>query len=160
MLVSNASSNFYSQVQGRDSASGPASTDTSNGHRKAGASIYDSVTIDPGTKNMGAAEKDIASRYDVTNLSENERIAMAGELFDNNLISPAQYAVMSFPMQEAVSRWPGYEGTVDPDRKENFLQQSIDQLGFAKGANASAQEIQSRESVISLLENLHSIRNG
>jgi len=110
------------------------------------------VNISSGAQGLAGIEQDIASRYDVTNLSENERIAMSQELFDNQLISPFQYAVMSFPMEEAVSNFPGYEGHYDPNQKVNYLQQSIDQFDFAKSAGASTQELQTREKLITFLE--------
>ena len=119
----------------------------------------DSVTISNGAKELGNIEQDIAKRYDVHNLSENERIAMAGELFDNNLITPTQYAVMSFPIEKMTSQWPGYEGTYDPNKKRDFLQQSIDQLAFAK-SGGSSQETRSRGEVISVLENLNKLRSS
>lgn len=160
MLVSNSNFSFYSQVQSRDLNAPQALSESSSNKNTPAASSTDSVTISNSANDLASKELDIANRYDVRNLSETERLAMAKELFDNKLITPTQHAVMSFPIEEMVSKWPGYEGTYDPSQKIDYLQQSIDQLSFSKSGNASTQEIQSREQMISLLTDLDRIRNG
>lgn len=160
MLISNSSISFYSQIQSRDFDSAQVLPEITSSNSKLNLSQTDTVTISNNANELEGIQREIASRYDVTNLSENERLAMAHELLDNKLITPTQHAVMSFPIQEMVSHWPGYEGTFDPNKKTNYLQQSIDQLAFANSGNASTQEIQSREELISLLGNLNKFRNS
>jgi len=155
MLVTNPGTSFYKQTLSQDVKPAQVQPGKTPSNSTLQFSETDTVSISSNSKALARKEQEIASRYDVTNLSENERIAMATELLDNKLISPTQHAVMSFPIQEMASHWPGYEGTYDPDEKVNYLQQSIDQLAFAKNGGASAQELQQREATIALLGNLN-----
>jgi len=152
LMILNSSITSYYQVQSPSIKSAQIQPETTANNTSTSVSKTDSVSISNRAKDLAGIEREIASRYDVTNLSENERIAMSHELLDNKLITPAQHAVMSFPIEEAVSHMPGYEGTYDPNKKVDYLQQQIAQLSFARSGGASSQELQSREELISLLE--------
>lgn len=159
MINSNSSLTPYSQIQSSSLKPIQNQQQVSSVSNAVNAVKTDSINISHNAKELAEIEREISSRYDVTNLSENERIAMSKELLDNKLISPGQHAVMSFPMQAQVSTWPGYEESYDSNKKVDYLQQSIDQSAFAKSAGASSQELHSREQVISLLENLKGYNN-
>lgn len=158
LMISNTSISSSYQVQNPSIKYAQVQSETIANNNSTSVSKTDSVSISNQAKELASIERDIASRYDVTNLSENERIAMSQELFANKLITPTQHAVMSFPIEEAASNMPGYEGSYNPDKKINYLQQQIAQLSFARNGGASSQELQSREGVISLLEDFNKYR--
>jgi len=160
MLISNSSVSLYSHIQSRKLNSAQVPSEPNFNNSKFDFPYRDSVTISNNAKEFEGIVRDIANRYDVRNLSENERIAMARELFDNNLITSTQYAVMSFPIEKFASEMPGYEGTYDPNKKTDYLQQCIGGLALAKSMNASTQEIRLREEEISVLSDLNKFRNS
>lgn len=113
----------------------------------------DKVSFSNQSKQMHQAEQDIASRYDVTNMTEVEKAQLANELKDKGLISGHSFAMMSFESSKAFSRLAGSEYT--GDQKRDVLQDFKNELAFtlAKGGETQ-QGIKAREEILSILESL------
>jgi hypothetical protein len=71
--------------------------------------------------------KEIAGKYDITNISRNEFNEMYKELYDNKLISLKDMLVTLDPTRvpgwkDGVSSISGWKVSSDPDKKMNFLE--------------------------------------
>ena len=88
------------------------------------------VTISPETKLA-----DIGSRYDVTNISQNEMGGMISELLDNKLISSTDGLHLMAPRAM----------NVDPEIKFDLLATTQKALNFAKENGDSTEGIRNKE---------------
>ncbi|MBL4630442.1 MAG: hypothetical protein JKY14_04550 [Paraglaciecola sp.] len=70
---------------------------TSTGSTVTDNTATDTVTISHAGKNSAEKFQEISGRYDVSNMSVNERSAMAKELYDSKLISTTEYMNMTIP---------------------------------------------------------------
>ena len=159
-MISNIGTSSYYQIQSSSIKSVQAQPEADLSISTINTSKTDSVNISDAAKEMSNIEQDIASRYDVTNMTESERVSMANELFDNDLITQRQHSVMSLPFQSFLAEKTGTMDTYDPNEKFNYLQQRIDQLSFTKSSGASTQEMELDEGIVSILENLNKYRHG
>jgi len=100
------------------------------------------VTISPEAKLA-----DIGSRYDVTNISQNELGGMVSELGDNDLISSTDSLYIMAPRSM----------NLDPEVKHDLLASTRKSLAFAKEQGTSAEDIKNRERVVDILEELQEL---
>jgi hypothetical protein len=100
------------------------------------------VTISPEAKLA-----DIGSRYDLTNISQNEMGGMVSGLLDNKLISSTDGLYLMAPRSM----------NVDPEVKFDLLASTRKALAFAKENGASAEDIKNRERAVDILKNLQEI---
>lgn len=117
----------------------------------------DKVTFSSQYEQMKQAEQDIASRYDVTNMSEVEQVQMAKELKANGLIDDKQFLMMSLEKRKGMAMHLGIEYT--GDQKRNVLQDAKNDLEFTLQTGGDTPEgIAIREDFIALLEKLKAIK--
>lgn len=82
--------------------------------------------------------KEIAGKYDITNISRNETNKMFRELMDNGLISFKELALATFDpthipgWKDEVSSVSGWKVSSNPDEKMNFLEGFRIQAEFNK----------------------------
>jgi len=100
------------------------------------------VTISPEAKLA-----DIGSRYDVTNISQNELGGMVSELGDNDLISSTDSLYIMAPRSM----------NLDPEVKFDLLASTRKSLAFAKEQGTSAEDIKNRERAVDILEKLQEL---
>jgi hypothetical protein len=100
------------------------------------------VTISPEAKLA-----DIGSRYDVTNISQNEMGVMVSGLVDNELISSIDGLYLMAPRSM----------NLDPEVKHDLLASTRKTLAFAKEQGTSAEDIKNRERVVNILEKLQEL---
>jgi hypothetical protein len=79
----------------------------------------DSVNISNEAKNEMKWEE-IGQKYDITNISENERLDLADDLFKNKLISEEQHLMMSFSLKN-INELKIDGVTVNPNKKYDHL---------------------------------------
>jgi hypothetical protein len=124
---------------------------------------YSSAQITPLTKQASSSDvtisplANIASKYNVSNMTEKEMGEMSKSLFDSGLIGSLEFAVMSFPLNQMRTN-AGID--VNNAEKINFLAQYNDSLSMAKHNNSSPQEIKTWENIVSVLDKLDSIRSS
>lgn len=124
---------------------------------------YSSAQITPPTKQASSSVvtisplANIASKHDVTNMTEKEMGDVSKSLFDSGLVGSLEFAVMSFPLNQMRTN-AGID--VDNAEKINFLAQHKDYLSMAKRNNSSPQEIKTWENIVSALDKLDSIRSS
>ena len=100
------------------------------------------VTISPEAKLA-----DIGSRYDVTNLSQNELGEMVSELLDNKSISSIDGLHLMAPRSM----------NLDPDVKFDLLASTRKALAFSKEHGDSVEGIKNQERVADILKNLQEL---
>ena len=100
------------------------------------------VTISPEAKLA-----DIGSRYDVTNISQNELGGMVSELGDNDLISSTDSLYIMAPRSM----------NLDPEVKHDLLASTRKILAFAKEQGTSAEDIKNIERAVDILEKLQEL---
>ena len=106
-----------------------------------------SVTLSETGKNAEKKWLEIANKYDVTNISTNERSTMTGELLNNGLISSPEAMVLVAPI--SINH--------DPTTKINFLEQTRQGLDFAKNNGATQKQIELWEKSLEVLEQLNTL---
>jgi hypothetical protein len=114
----------------------------SSNARPADESPSSVVTISPEAKLA-----DIGSRYDVTNISQNEMGEMVSELVDNKLISSTDGLYLMAPRSM----------NLDPEVKFDLLASTRKSLAFAKEQGTSAEDIKNIERAVDILENLQEL---
>ena len=147
MTISGVSSPFYQSVQPSYGATGKIENTTSLIPQK--SSQTDSVSISTDAQNrlsQSKTEVDIASRYDLTNISYNEKVEMGKELLANESITNFEYALMTFPHD-----FSGITGVkFDPNEKVDFHGKMKSQLEFMQShAGTRHQDIVIQENLFS-----------
>jgi len=105
----------------------------------------DTVVISSAGRNAEAKWKEIAQKYDVTNMSGNEVISMAENLYNNKLISTDEYLSMFVP----------HSINDDLNQKYNYLEnRSLDLAMQEQYGGNSKTAIQSSIDVINILKKI------
>ena len=103
--------------------------------------------------NAGLNAKDnwqnIASNYDVTNISQNEMAGMVSSLIDSQLISSTDSLYLMAPRSM----------NLNPDAKFDLLAKTEKALTFAKENGGSAENIKIQERVVDILKGLQALFN-
>lgn len=115
----------------------------------------DQSTISNEAQTLNAVEQRIANSYDVTNITEDERINLAKELHDNGLIGLDEFAVMSFPLNQVRDNMG-----INYSKNEaiNLVEQYSQSLTVAKQNGASAKELQIRDNLLTAIKSLDNKR--
>ena len=118
----------------------------------------DKVDFSSNVEQLQQKEREIASRYDVTNMSEKEMVAMANELHANGLITDMEHVHMSFERSKVFAMHFGVEDKSHV--KQDFLANAKQDLEFAIGQGEVQSGIKSRQEVIAVLERMKSLARG
>lgn len=146
MLINSASAAQYQTIQQQQQTSRlPVNTQSTT------QTAASTTSISEGAQQLQLKELDIANKYDVTNMSEDERISMSKELLEDLIIGIDEFAVMSFPMDKMRDNM-GI--AYNKGEKINLVEQFTNSLAVAKQQGASAQEISIREDLVSIVKNL------
>lgn len=117
-------------------------------------SQVDSLELSESAKKMGDAERDIAHRYDVEAITEQQMVSLATELKDAGLITSNEYAVMSFPREKARERL----GVItSPNQNQNALRESKDKLNYMISNAFGTDEIKIQNGIYTALQRLHDL---
>jgi len=141
MINTNVSNINHSVLQASSSQSVKTNPYASANTRPA-ESASSIVTISPEAKLA-----DIGSRYDVTNISQNEMGVMVSELVDNELISSTDSLYLMAPRSM----------NLDPEVKHDLLASTHKTLAFAKEQGTSAEDIKNIERAVNILEKLQEL---
>lgn len=107
----------------------------------------------------------IAQKYDVTNISENEICKMGKELYDSGLISLKEMAILTISktrllrdIQEMTGKTggsiSGYTNT-DPDKKLNYIDVFKKMEDYREKYDPNAPGIELNRNIISMLEKMN-----
>ena len=99
-----------------------------------------------GHESVNEKLQSIANRYDVTNISTNERGAMAQELSDNGLLPEGMMIHMVAPLSMNENR----------DLKSNYLNITKESFLFAAKMGGNSEQLEIRSKMIELLGQLKS----
>ncbi|NOQ77101.1 MAG: hypothetical protein GQ475_04820 [Methylococcaceae bacterium] len=141
MINANISNINHSILQASSSQSVKTNPYASSNARPA-ESPSSIVTISP-----QAQLANIGSKYDVTNISQNEMGGMVSELVDNELISSTDSLYLMAPRSM----------NLDPEVKFDLLASTRKTLAFAKKQGTSAEDIKNSERVVDILEKLQEL---
>ena len=108
------------------------------------------VTISDAGYSAEAEWQKIANKYDVTNISTNERAAMAQELSDNHLVSNDVLLFMVAPLSMNENR----------DQKVNYLSMMRESFEVASNMGVSGKQLELQKERLSILERLNNLSNG
>lgn len=100
-----------------------------------------------GRESVNEKLQSIASRYDVTNISTNERGAMAQELSDNGLLPEGMMIHMVAPLSMNENR----------DLKSNYLNITKESFLFAAKMGGNSEQLEMRSKMIELLGQLKTL---
>lgn len=89
----------------------------------------------------------IAGEYDVTNITDNERIAMTNDLLNGKLISP----------EEGLSLIAPISMNHDNNEKVNYLNIQERNLNFSKSNGASHEQIDLLQRTVDILKKIHTL---
>jgi len=110
----------------------------------------DTVTISHAGRNAEEKWQDIASKYDVTNMSQSEVGKMTEELYDNKLIPKDVLIHMLAPASM----------NQDPDQKYDVFSQMRKSLEFAESIKTDPIQIEKKRQVIEIFERLHGLHSS
>jgi|GEM_PF-2858965 len=114
--------------------------------------------------------KEIASKYDVNNMSENEMTKMGQELYKEGLISLKDMAIMTFSVSKAIQDIENVTGSnnasisgfrnTNPNQKNDYLQVWKNKRDYDEkyGNDPNNQKI--NDGIIGILEKLSYLRNA
>lgn len=91
--------------------------------------------------------QNIASRYDVTNISNQDRANLAGELQEKGLISGEVGIFIAMPLNTSQN----------PNEKTNFIDVANQSLQNSINGGASREQIELRKKAINFLEHLNQL---
>lgn len=138
---------FYSPLYSNQSAKLNAYSENQAPVEK--SSSKDTVTLSQEGLNAASKWKEIASKYDVTNISANEKARMGQELYDSGLISIEEQMALCEPASI-------YD---TGDLKFNALETAeLDLYNMKKYGNNSMEAIKKQEKMYEILSNLASQR--
>ena len=123
------------------------SPSAANGQEARGA---DNVTISVAGQNADSKMKEIGSKYDITNMSTDERAALSQELRDNQLISNDVMLFMMAPLSM----------NEDTSQKVNYLELMRDSFEFASRTTTDPEQLEIQRQHLHVLEQLSGIAKG
>jgi len=130
--------NSLYQPKNEQSVSTKTASDNSNKHVSG-----EQVSISPAGHSAEAKWQQIAAKYDVTNISTNDRATMAAELRGNGLISTKDQMAMMAPLSM----------NDDLETKVDFLSINRESLAVERGEPSALK-------LLALLEQLHALANN
>lgn len=104
----------------------------------------DKVSISADAYSVGKNWQNIAAKYDVTNISNQDRTNLAGELQEKGLISGEVGIFMAMPLSMSQN----------PNEKTNFIDVAKQSLQNSIDGGASSEQIELRKKAIGILEHL------
>ncbi|MDH3326448.1 MAG: hypothetical protein OEM38_07015 [Gammaproteobacteria bacterium] len=111
------------------------------------AAATDTVSISNAGLNANDKWQDIANKYDVTNISQNEAGSMVSELFDNKIINSTDALYLMAPRAM----------NINPEVKFDFLATARKSLDFLKQNGGSPEGIKNQENALATLNNIHEL---
>lgn len=99
-------------------------------------------------------EYEISKKYNLRSISESDVLKLSKDLKDAGLISSDEFAVMSFPRRKASFN---YGGSINPEDKFNFLQDSKNRYDFSASINPNSNETKMLKSIVDTLSRLYKI---
>ncbi|MEJ2418631.1 MAG: hypothetical protein P8Y45_17205 [Exilibacterium sp.] len=117
---------------------------------KSGEINSDTVTISRAGQRASEQLQTIANKYDVTNISTTERIAMTQELHDNHLIPKDVMIFMMAPLSM----------NEDMDHKSNYLSTIRESFEVASKMGDSAEQLELKRQRLEILEQLSAISHN
>lgn len=109
--------------------------------------VSDNVTISEDAKRFNDKMQDIANKYDVTNMSTTERIAMAQELNDSQLMPDGVMLAMVAPLSM----------NEDVDQKTDYLNTMRESFAFLSKMGGNSEQLELTRKQLDLLEHLNSL---
>lgn len=110
----------------------------------------DSVTISHTARSVSEKMQTIANKYDVTNISTAERIAMAQELSDNQLMPKGAMISMVAPLSM----------NEDISQKSNYLDTMRESFKFLSKMGGSAEQLELQRQSLEMLEQLNALSHN
>jgi len=109
------------------------------------------VTISNKAQQTNQIEHELSKKYNVRTMTEEDMGKLAKELKENGLITPDEYAVMSFPRDKARAKL-GID--INPSEKIDYLKQNKDKLSYMLSSSFSSGEINIQKGIYSALKSL------